>query len=213
MADYSKANLLLRLPGRIPIPSFDPFFHEISSGEWVKSDRSGFTQEVIDRLERPLPNCVDVPLIVRPPSSDVYSKQFRTNLLDSLKIPTSLHGKKILLVSFGGQAIPNLKPSGLITAESPAQSLPDSTTLDSTPTSEPLRNGNGKSKEVGLLPPGWIAIVCGLRGDVNDIRDQLPSKFFSPDPKDDIHVPDFVATADVLLGKLVRRVLYSARWG
>lgn len=196
MSDYSKANLLLRLPGRIPIPSFDPYFAKIPSGDWVEKDRSGFTKEVIDRIDSPVPNCIDVPLIVRPPSSDVYTQEFRTKLLDSVGVPKSLHGEKILLVSFGGQSIPNLK-------------LSSHTTLDPSVRSKSLKTGpttirNGNVNDDGLLPPGWIAIVCGLRGDIDEIRQELPERFYSPDPKYDIHVPDFTATADVVLGKLVR---------
>lgn len=209
MTDYSKANLLLRLPGRIPIPSFDPFFATIPSGDWVKQDRTGFMQEVIDRLDAPLSNCIDVPLIVRPPNHDVYAKEFRTKLLSSVGVPTSLHGEKLLLVSFGGQSIPNLDLSRRTTPESVEASHQNSTILDPASTTTALTNGNGKVKEVGLLPPGWIAIVCGLRGDVDAIRSQLPERFYSPDPKYDIHVPDFTATADVVLGKLVRLISYS----
>ena len=204
MSDYSKANLLLRLPGRIPIPSFDPYFAKIPSGDWVRKDRSGFTPEVIDRLDSPVPNCIDVPLIVRPPSSDVYTQEFRTKLLNSVGVPASLHGEKILLVSFGGQSIPNLKLSSHTTPDSSVRSEAPSPTLEAGPETIPLTNGNGNHGNAGLLPTGWIAIVCGLRGDIDEIRKELPERFYSPDPKYDIHVPDFTATADVVLGKLVR---------
>ena len=60
-----------------------------------------------------------------------------------------------------------------------------------------LRGG----REAGLLPPGWIAIVCGLSGEGNEIRKDLPAGFFASEK--DVYVPDLTATADVVLGKLV----------
>lgn len=56
--------------------------------------------------------------------------------------------------------------------------------------------------DAGLLPKGWIAIVCGLSGNNNEIRNDLPSGFYASDK--DVYVPDLTATADVVLGKLVR---------
>jgi hypothetical protein len=57
-------------------------------------------------------------------------------------------------------------------------------------------------KEAGLLPKGWIAIVTGLGGGNNAIRDDLPYGFFASEK--DVYVPDLTWIADCVLGKLVR---------
>lgn len=51
----------------------------------------------------------------------------------------------------------------------------------------------------GLLPAGWIALVCGLKAE--DRREPLPEGFYGC--PSDVYVPDLCAVADALLGKLV----------
>jgi hypothetical protein len=50
-----------------------------------------------------------------------------------------------------------------------------------------------------LLPPGWIAIICGGSPDWNN-GEHLPSELFIT-PRD-IYMPDLMVVGDVLLGKL-----------
>lgn len=56
----------------------------------------------------------------------------------------------------------------------------------------------GDEDQDGLLPDGWIAIVCGLSGKEKD--ESLPEGFFAA-PRD-VYMPDMTAVCDVLLGKL-----------
>ncbi|KAM0791885.1 hypothetical protein ACM66B_004140 [Microbotryomycetes sp. NB124-2] len=207
--DYKCADLLLRLPGVIPIPAFDTDA-PMPAGQWVTADKSSFTPEIERILSRPPSNVprgkvVDVPLIVRPLSSNVFTKQFRQGLLKSLGVPEELFEQKILLVSFGGQSIPRPKsqpPSPLAT---PLESSSSSSTSNGSymtvngALSPPPHSSDASSSMAGLLPPGWIAIVCGL-GNGNEIKKDLPDKFFAS--HEDVYVPDLTATADVVLGKL-----------
>ncbi|ORY77563.1 hypothetical protein BCR35DRAFT_353092 [Leucosporidium creatinivorum] len=204
ISDYRHASLLLRLPGAIPIPSFDTDV-PLPSGSWVNPDRTSFTPEILDLLARPtntIPRkVVDVPLIVRPPNKDVYAPEFRANLLNSMGVPEHLQGSKILLVSFGGQSIPRPRSR---------PPTPLSTPLLRSGSRSSLGGGGGGSstlevtdletREAGLLPKGWIAIVCGLSGNNNEIRNDLPEGFYASER--DVNVPDLTATCDVVLGKL-----------
>ncbi|SGZ31450.1 BQ5605_C044g12179 [Microbotryum silenes-dioicae] len=207
IADYACASLLLRLPGAIPIPGFDTDA-PLPSGKWVNAHRTSFTAEIDALLSRPtslIPatrpqgqpkaRVIDVPLLVRPPSPKVHTPAFRQALLASMDVPEEQFEAKILLVSFGGQSIPRPRsrpPSPLSTpllrqsSGFSAHSLEIPTDLN--------------SKEAGLLPKGWIAIVCGLAGNNNEIRNDLPANFYASDK--DVYVPDLTATADVVLGKL-----------
>ena len=167
------------------------------SSEWVNSPRTKFVPQILDLLSRdpatvpcavpasssavspksPPRRVVDVPLIVRPPSADVYTPSFRTALLNSLGVPPSSHSAKILLVSFGGQSIPPPRSRPPSPLNSPVMSSAD----DDGPSVDQngllrgdaggrLRDGHGR-RQVGLLPEGWIAIVCGLPpGKSNEIR-------------------------------------------
>jgi hypothetical protein len=198
IADYSHASLLLRLPGYIPIPSFD-LDVVLPSSNWINEARTQFTPTIEAILNRPpsLANgrkIVDVPLIVRSPSKGCYTLPFRAALLSSMDVPISQHESKILLVSFGGQSIPRPKTR----PPSPLHSPVISTIA--------LPNGDAhylaKPKvDAGMLPEGWIAIVCGLSGDKDEIRRNLPDGFYASDRN--AHVPDLTALADVVLGKLV----------
>jgi len=170
---------------------------------------------------------VDVPLVVRPPKPDVYTPQFRTELLSSMGVPVELHNHRILLVSFGGQNIPRPRsrpptplsspllratdlaraPSSGAGGKGPASagmarlgSLQDgilgSPVLTGSPTLAPPP---ARAEAVGLLPPGWIALVCGMKPG-NALGEALPPNFFGAPL--DCHVPDLTATSDVVLGKL-----------
>lgn len=211
MADYACASLLLRLPGIIPIPAFDTDV-PMPSGRWVNEERTAFVPEVEALLSRPassIPSAaagrpvVDVPLIVRPPSRDANTPAFRHALLTSMGVPEHLIDSKVLLVSFGGQAIPRPRsrpPSPLSTPLQRSNSFfsPGASSL-SPPVEQP--------REVGLLPKGWIAVVTGLSGGNNAIREDLPYGFFASEK--DVYVPDLTWIADCVLGKLVRLAPFS----
>ena len=131
---YRCADLLVRLPGYIPIPSFfvQP---SLPSFKWVDVESQQLWPNIIDDLTAPharyeLHPCipfstaaqrkgikrsvVQAPLLVRPPSStlSVYTREGRSKLLSSIGVPIALHEPgqtKVLVVSFGGQVF--RKPS------------------------------------------------------------------------------------------------------
>ncbi|PFH53134.1 hypothetical protein AMATHDRAFT_73660 [Amanita thiersii Skay4041] len=127
---YRCADLLIRLPGHIPIPSFT-VYPLLPSTKWVAVHSNRFTPEILDHLSQPVTTCtlhqkipypfspnpsqanltrsvISAPLLVRPPtpSPSVYSFHGRLRLLKSLGVPDELIDSietKILIVSFGGQ--------------------------------------------------------------------------------------------------------------
>ncbi|TFK46081.1 hypothetical protein OE88DRAFT_1668231 [Heliocybe sulcata] len=121
---YRCADLLLLLPGKIPIPSF---FTEPSlpSPNWVDPAVRAFYPSITQALsslnsipllpcipfpkaEKPLPRSArQTPLLVRTPGSTIYEASGREALLSSIGIPHHLRDPektKILVVSFGGQS-------------------------------------------------------------------------------------------------------------
>ncbi|GAA5988897.1 hypothetical protein JCM10908_006214 [Rhodotorula pacifica] len=207
IADYACASLLLRLPGVIPIPAFDTDV-PMPAGRWINEERTAFVPEVEALLSRPvsaIPSAakgrkvVDVPLIVRTPSPKANTPEFRRSILSGMGVPDFLLDSKVLLVSFGGQAIPRPQTRPPSRLSSP---LRRSSSYAGT-------NGNGNGslalpsleiREAGLLPQGWIAIVTGLSGGDNAIREDLPYGFFASEK--DVYVPDLTWIADCVLGKL-----------
>ncbi|KAI0326951.1 hypothetical protein GY45DRAFT_1309622 [Cubamyces sp. BRFM 1775] len=125
-AGYRCADLLLRLPGAIPLPSF-AVQPGLPSPEWVDRQTRTFTSFVVDHLlqppssyklhpqipfppafpPKPLSREVrPAPLLVRPTDPCVYTAESRSALLTSIGVPPHLHDPehtKILIVSFGGQ--------------------------------------------------------------------------------------------------------------
>lgn len=122
---YRCADLLLRLPGAIPIPSFfdSP---TLPSPKWVDPGTRAFTPHVVSHLLEPpteedlltqipfpqeypakrLPRSViPMPLLVRSPDATIHTPAGRDRLLDTIGVPKELRGsdRKILIVSFGGQ--------------------------------------------------------------------------------------------------------------
>ncbi|KXN91654.1 L-arabinokinase [Leucoagaricus sp. SymC.cos] len=118
---YQHADLLLRLPGHIPIPSFlsQP---ALPSPQWVDPVSNKFHGSVISHLlsslttdsslhspksfpnpDLNIPRSVRAaPLLVRPPSSGIYTPEGRAEFLQKTGLP-NFPGMKILVVSFGGQ--------------------------------------------------------------------------------------------------------------
>ncbi|KAJ7873157.1 hypothetical protein B0H13DRAFT_2058643 [Mycena leptocephala] len=138
-AGYRCADLLLRLPGYIPIPSF-AINPALPSSEWVDPLTNRFHNDVFASLDgspststlhppveyrgvsrrKPTPRqVVPVPLLVRSPSQSVYSPTGRSRFLHSVGIPSRFHdpnSTKILVVSFGGQAFRRPSRSGSATS-------------------------------------------------------------------------------------------------
>jgi L-arabinokinase len=171
--DYRHADLLIRLPGAIRIPSFDdamslvpqtPFnanFPEthlkrkgVANGKTqlpctsISSVQPPFDQHYIRRI-------IDVPLVFR------KYQQPREHVLDQVGIPRHIYNThRILLLSFGGQLL-----------------------------------GNDGGLKGNPLPPGWICIVCAAPDSV-----VMPAGFYRA--AKDAYVPDLTNACDVLLGKL-----------
>ena len=129
-AGFRCADLLLRLPGAIPIPSFTTH-PSLPSTDWVDVSTHSFIPEVAhhlltdpcscsllpsipfpldsqDQAKIPSPprSIIQSPLLVRSPNPSVYTPEGRSQFLSSIGIPKSAHDPDktgILIVSFGGQ--------------------------------------------------------------------------------------------------------------
>ncbi|KIY64423.1 hypothetical protein CYLTODRAFT_401903 [Cylindrobasidium torrendii FP15055 ss-10] len=128
-AGYRAADLLLTLPGNIPIPSF-ALAPGLPASSWVSPEtgdlhpyvarilskrdpdasselwpplpfppESPLSQKLISRIVR------RAPLLVRNPNVDIYTDMGRSAFLQRLGVPQQLHDSKILVVSFGGQVV------------------------------------------------------------------------------------------------------------
>ncbi|KAL1727883.1 hypothetical protein EV714DRAFT_286194 [Schizophyllum commune] len=122
ISGYRCANLLLCLPGCIPIPSFSAQ-PALPAPDWVDSSTNMLLPDVIQHLlalRSGLPQglypsttasgrpraIVSAPLLVRPSSTAaVYTLSGRAQFLSSIGVPEHLHDRKVLIVSFGGQVI------------------------------------------------------------------------------------------------------------
>lgn len=168
---YRCADLLLRLPGAIPLPSFSTS-PSLPSPQWVDPHTKTFKLEVSSHLTDspttythhpciPFPpgfcskpitiprQVLAAPLIVRAPNAAVYTAEGRRRLLDSLGVPVHLHDPdttKILLVSFGGQVFH--KPHSRSHSRSPSASTSPRTT------EHPLPIGARSPKGLGIPMEG-----------------------------------------------------------
>ncbi|KAI8387322.1 hypothetical protein BD560DRAFT_382106 [Blakeslea trispora] len=173
--DYRHADLLVRLPGAIRIPSFDdaqnlvphtPFNTNFPETQLkIKGVANGKTQlpctSVSNVQHDSMKNSpfvrqiIDVPLVFRK-----YQKS-REETLSQVGIPKDVYDThKILLLSFGGQLL-----------------------------------GNDGGLKGNPLPPGWICIVCAAPESA-----KMPERFYRA--AKDAYVPDLTHACDVLLGKL-----------
>lgn len=180
--DYRNADLLIRLPGAIRIPSFDdaiglvphtPFNNTFPDTIKLKGVANGKTQlpcTSISNVQQPtttkknsnnnndigisfVRRIIDVPLVFRKYQTP------REVVLNQVGIPKHIYDThKILLLSFGGQLLAD------------------------------GRWGNP-------LPPGWICIVCAAPDSI-----EMPPLFYRA--AKDAYVPDLTNACDVLLGKL-----------
>lgn len=177
------------------------------AGRWINEDRTAFTPDLEAILSRPVhevPSAaqgrkvVDVPLIVRKPSREANSTAFRNAILTGMGVPDWLLDSKVLLVSFGGQAIPRPQTRPPSRLSSPLRRTSSYTGANGSTSQE---TSSFEQRDAGLLPDGWIAVVTGLSGGDNAIRDDLPYGFFASEK--DVYVPDLTWIADCVLGKLV----------
>lgn len=160
---YRCADLLLRLPGCIPLPSFSAQ-PALPSPQWVDLTSRRFHSRVIDHLTQdpslyelhpqlPFPaefapktiprRVIQAPLVVRSPDPAVYTSKGRSRLLDSIGVPSHLHDSartKVLLVSFGGQIFH--KPHSRSHSRSPSAA------------STPHSNGSDNKENVKQKPNG-----------------------------------------------------------
>lgn len=146
---YRHADMLLILPGAIPIPSFS-ISPSLPATQWIDPSSRLFEPEVVSHLIQDPPtytlhpsipfslNHPDAPhptkpkersahlapLLVRPPNDDIYTPEGRSRLLSSLGVSNDLHdpSTKILVVSFGGQVFH--KPSRSHTPSRPESPSP-----------------------------------------------------------------------------------------
>lgn len=142
VSGFRCADLLLRLPGAIPMPSFS-VVPGLPSSSWVDHNTSSFTEEVKRHLKEPLSShelyssldfpdehgpkplarsALSAPLLVRSPNSSIYTAEGRCRLLNIIGVPPYMHDPnhtKILIVSFGGQVF--RKPSSRIHSRSPSR--------------------------------------------------------------------------------------------
>ncbi|KAG0173761.1 hypothetical protein DFQ28_011248 [Apophysomyces sp. BC1034] len=109
VGDYECADLLIRLPGAIRIPSFDDTIHlvpQTPASATFPGIVNGKPQlpcvsiSNIHNKSRMLRRIIDVPLVFR------KYKTEREDVLQALQIPSEIYSShKILLLSFGGQAL------------------------------------------------------------------------------------------------------------
>ncbi|KAJ7707321.1 hypothetical protein B0H17DRAFT_1032391 [Mycena rosella] len=166
---YRCADLLLRLPGYIPIPAF-AVAPCLPSPAWVDLRTNRFQSYVLVSLDEPPSSAVlyapieypgssrrkpvrrqiiPVPLLVRSPSPSVYSIRGRSKLLSSIGVPSHLHdpnSTKILVVSFGGQVFRRPSRSGSAT---PSRR----TSRQLSPALEPLGSPPHFAKDVHFATP------------------------------------------------------------
>lgn len=164
---------------------------------------------------KPLPRqVIDFPLLSRMPSSTIASDDAKRAILQRANVPVHLLDSHVLVVSFGGQVIRRPSLSRHLTKGRPSErqsqylSPPSSSMLlvsgappvVSSPAicyTSPLVNDSPHMS--GILPEGWIAVVCGI-GSCLDENSDLPERFFVA--PSDVYMPDITAMSDVLLGKL-----------
>jgi hypothetical protein len=172
--DYRHADLLIRLPGAIRIPSFDdasglvphtPFNMNFPETVKRKGVANGKTQLPCTSISNVQPSSFNeslTPFIRRIIDVPLVFRKFRTpreQVLDQVGIPKKVYDShKILLLSFGGQLL-------------------------------------GDGRWGNPLPPGWICIVCAAPDSI-----EMPPLFYRA--AKDAYVPDLTNACDVLLGKL-----------
>ncbi|TFK28152.1 hypothetical protein FA15DRAFT_612610 [Coprinopsis marcescibilis] len=163
---YRCADLLVLLPGSIPIPSFfcSP---SLPASSWVTANLKQLHPQIIDSIlwQRsgadllpavPFPDTgtllprsvIDAPLLVREPSRDCYTPQGRLRILSKLGLPAESRTRKtrVLVVSFGGQYFQQPSRDGSrnhirnVCREHPQEVLPLNAGSNVTQKDEPTRH-------------------------------------------------------------------------
>lgn len=128
--------------------------------------------------------------------------------LDSYNHPTSSSGQTPNSTLTAPTSTIVEPPSSLNLNKSPTIPIQTtSSTLPIPPSDSRSPLSLSTKRRPDLLPPGWIAVVCGLSGTENEIKRDLPPGFFACSR--DVYVPDLTAVVDVVLGKLVCTFLLS----
>ncbi|KAJ7249236.1 hypothetical protein B0H12DRAFT_1019732 [Mycena haematopus] len=195
-AGYRCADLLLRLPGFIPIPSF-PIYPSLPSPRWVDTLTNRFHNSVFAALDNPLSlyppveyrgiprrkpaprQMITVPLLVRSPSPSVHLPTGRSRLLECIGIPPRHHDAsrtKILVVSFGGQVF-----------RRPGSATPNSRHI-SRPGSPHNVHEHGHNVAVGRLPTPPSSAKSSVFPHL-----QIPTAPPSPSDQDHHHAFGFTA--------------------
>lgn len=173
---YRCAQLLVRLPGDIPIPSFSTQ-SSLPSHLWTNADLNTFLPEIKRSLSSdvaalhlhssiPFPEnigkrqclprrVIQSPLIVRHPSKDAYALAGRERILQSVGVPSRLRKPeiKVLIVSFGGQTFRKPNSRTHSRSHSPHGSRTQSTAVSRTTSTESTTSvGGALNKTLARIP-------------------------------------------------------------
>ncbi|VDC06835.1 unnamed protein product [Peniophora sp. CBMAI 1063] len=182
---YRRADLLLRLPGHIPLPAFE-VKPALPASSWVDFSAKAFSRQVTSTLypphsypnpaihpplpfsgpdapPKPLQRTIrSAPLLVRPPSSDAYTDAGRTRIFSALGVPSNLHDPrftKVLIVSFGGQVFH--VPKSRSPSRPASVALSPNTTKDDDDLSLFANGSTPESAFAGDLRRSLTALVSG----------------------------------------------------
>ena len=202
---YRHADMLLLLPGAIPIPSFG-VYPPLPSTQWIDPVSRLFKPDIARHLVQdphtytlhpsipfsPSDHSPSIaklkprsarlaPLLVRSPNDDIYTPEGRSCFLSSIGVERELHdpiNTKILIVSFGGQVFH--KPSRSRTPsrpESPGPQLDHKHSLNSEGFTREL------SQELALLSKRNCAETRGqVFGSSHIFVPGAPAPAFMPSP-------------------------------
>lgn len=188
---YRCADMLLLLPGHIPIPSFS-MYPSLPSYDWVDPSSNEFHPHIVQCLGEAssrnlypsipfasprnkiiLRSVIPAPLIVRPPTPSIYTLEGRSRFLSYVGVPSELHNPirtKILVVSFGGQVFrtpsrPASRLQSRVWSSSSSPDLPENRTGSPTSAISGLGIGN---LIPGLYPPSQISSpdICNSKSSL-----------------------------------------------
>lgn len=202
VSGFRCADLLLRLPGAIPVPSFS-VVPELPSPSWVDHNTRSFTEEVTAHLKEPLSfhelhssvdfpdqhgpkplarSALPAPLLVRSPNPSIYTAEGRRRLLNVVGVPPYMHDPnhtKILIVSFGGQVF--RKPSSRVHSRSPSRAgtpgafaAAVTRSLNGIPREIPMSKPSDLSKEYFPDPDKLAAALSSTRLSATSAIDSGP---------------------------------------